>query len=332
MQPVNTFVSLVKPAANPAKKDSPNKIPAAILFGIVFIFLLTGWSSPPLGLGLGLIIGMTVGNPFREKSQNVSKILLQVCVVGLGFNMNLQDVLKVSQSGFVYTIFGIGFVMGLGFVLGKIFRVSSTNSYLISIGTAICGGSAIAAAAPVVDATDEEMSVSLGSVFILNSIALIIFPIIGSAAGLSQKQFGLWSALAIHDTSSVVGASMEYGSAALAVATTVKLARALWIAPVTFGTAMLKRNGKKIKYPYFILFFILATFINTYLPVGQAFSETVSHFSKTGLIFTLFLIGSNISGETIKTAGIRPLIQAAILWIVVTAVSLWLIYLNFIHL
>jgi uncharacterized integral membrane protein (TIGR00698 family) len=274
------------------------------------------------------MFGLLLGNPFREKSQAVSRILLQFCVVGLGFSMNLEEVLKVSQSGFIYTVLGISFVMSFGYLLGKFLKVGQTNSYLISVGTAICGGSAIAATGPVVNATDAEMSVSLGTVFILNSVALIIFPIIGSAAGLSQEQFGLWAALAIHDTSSVVGAGMKYGAVALGVATTVKLARALWIAPVALITSVLKKGETKIKYPYFILLFILASFVNTYFPVGQTVFGQISDFSKTGLMLTLFLIGSNISKETLKTVGVRPLLQGTILWIVVTALSLWLIYTN----
>lgn len=186
-----------------------------ILFVLGVLFLLTPLASPPVGLGLGLIIGIIFGNPFRQQSQKLSKILLQICVVGLGFSMNLQEVLKVSGSGFIYTVLGIAFVMVLGFFLGRLFKVGSTNSYLICVGTAICGGSAIAAVGPVVQATDEEMSVSLGTIFLLNSVALITFPLIGRVVGLSQEQFGLWAALAIHDTSSVVGAGIKYGAVAL---------------------------------------------------------------------------------------------------------------------
>lgn len=273
-----------------------------------------------------------IGNPFRGHSQYLSKKLLQICVVGLGFSMNLEEVFEVSRTGFIYTILGISFVMSFGYLLGKLLKVSQTNSYLISVGTAICGGSAIAAVGPVINASDDEMSISLGTVFILNSIALIIFPFIGTAVGLSQEQFGLWAALAIHDTSSVVGAGMKYGAIALGVATTVKLARALWIAPVALLTSVLNKSETKIKYPYFILFFILATFIKTYVPTGQIVFTQITYFSKMGLIITLFFIGSNISRETLKTVGVRPLLQGTILWMIVTALSLWLIYLNFISL
>lgn len=308
------------------------KITSKTLFIFFLLFLLTPWSSPPLGLGLGLFFGLLIGNPFREKSHYLSKILLKICVVGLGFSMNLEEVLQVSRTGFIYTILGISFVMSFGYLLGKLLKVNQTNSYLISVGTAICGGSAIAAVGPVVDATDDEMSVSLGTVFILNSVALIIFPIIGTAIGLSQEQFGLWAALAIHDTSSVVGAGMKYGAVALGIATTVKLARALWIAPVALLTSVFNKSETRIKYPYFILFFILATFINTYLPIGNTVFSQITNYSKTCLIITLFLIGSNISKETLKTVGIRPLLQGTILWLVVTVLTLWLIYNNFISL
>lgn len=303
-----------------------------ILFIFFLLFLLTIYSSPPLGLGLGLLFGLFLGNPFQEKSKYFSKILLQLCVVGLGFGMNLEEVLKVSSSGFLYTILGISFVLGFGYLLGKLFKVSSTNSYLISVGTAICGGSAIATIGPVVEASDEEMSVSLGTVFILNSVALIVFPMVGQAVGLSQEQFGLWAALAIHDTSSVVGAGLKYGTLALSIATTVKLARALWIAPLALATSVLKETKNKIKYPYFILFFILAALINTYLPIGGSVFTQITSLSKIGLVITLFLIGSNISKKTLKTVGIRPLLQGTILWMVVTLLSLWLIHNNFIGL
>jgi uncharacterized integral membrane protein (TIGR00698 family) len=305
---------------------------AKILFILGIIFLLTSWASPPIGLGLGLMIGLTFGNPFGSQSQKISKALLQICVVGLGFSMNLSEVLKVSRSGFVFTILGIGFVLSFGYLLGKLLRVKSKNSYLISVGTAICGGSAIAAVGPVVNASDEEMSISLGTVFILNSVALIIFPLIGNAVGLSQEQFGLWAALAIHDTSSVVGAGLKYGAVALGVATTVKLARALWIAPVALLTAVFKKSKSPIKYPYFILLFILAAFTNTYLPVGEPLYANLTGFAKIGLIVTLYLIGSNISKVTLKVVGVRPLLQGVILWLVVSALSLWLIYSNLIGL
>ena len=303
-----------------------------ILFILGFLFALTPFASPPVALALGLAFGLIFAHPFIQKSQKFSKILLQVCVVGLGFGMNLQEVLKAGSSGFFYTALSIAFALSVGWLLGKLLKVSKTDSYLISVGTAICGGSAIAAVGPVANATDDEMSVSLGTVFILNSVALILFPLIGTYLHLSQTQFGLWAALAIHDTSSVVGAGAKYGAVALAVGTTVKLARALWIVPVTLGTAAIKRSGAKIKYPWFIGLFLLAAVISTYLTVGAPVYNALYELARIGLTVTLYLIGSHISRETLKKVGIRPLAQGIILWIIVSVLSLWLIYCNYISL
>src|SRR5205085_9221564 len=212
---------------------------------------ITTWASPPLALALGLAFGLLCTHPFRKQAQAFSKTLLQICVVGLGFGMNLYEVLRAGRSGFVYTALGISFTMLRGLALGRLLKVAHTGALLISVGTAICGGSAIAAVGPVAGAKDEEMSVSLGTVFILNSVALLIFPAIGLAVGLDQTQFGLWAALAIHDTSSVVGATDKYGAAALAIGTTVKLARALWIVPLTLGVAFVKRKEARIQWPWF---------------------------------------------------------------------------------
>ncbi len=294
------------------------------------MFALTRWGSPPLALALGLSFGLIFANPYAGQVHKLSKRLLQFCVVGLGFGMNLHEVLKVGRSGFLYTILGISFVMVVGMSLARLLNVNSTNGFLIAVGTAICGGSAIAAVGPVVEASDEEMSVSLGTIFILNSIALIVFPVVGRALGLTQEQFGLWAALAIHDTSSVVGAGMKYGAVALAVATTVKLGRAMWIAPVALIAAAGKRQWKEIKWPWFILFFVAATVINTYLPTylpkGANVFRFASNISRTGLILTLYLIGSNISRATLKNVGFRPLLHGTLLWLIVTAISLGLIY------
>ena len=301
-----------------------------LLFLIGLIFVATPWASPSLALALGLSFGLIFANPFPSQVHKFSKRLLQVCVVGLGFSMNLHEVLRVGRSGFLYTILGIGSVMILGMSLGRLLKVNSNNGLLIAVGTAICGGSAIAAVGPVIEATSEEMSVSLGTIFILNSIALILFPVVGRAVGLSQEQFGLWAALAIHDTSSVVGAGIKYGAVALAVATTVKLARAIWIAPLALVAATRKRQWSEIKWPWFILFFVAATEINTYLPTHLPMAANVfgiaSTLAKNGLVLTLYLIGSNISRATIRNVGVRPLLQGALLWLIVTAISLVLIY------
>lgn len=246
--------------------------------------------------------------------------------------MNLYEVLRAGRSGFIYTALGISFTMLLGLALGRILKVERTSALLIAVGTAICGGSAIAAVGPVAGANDEEMSVSLGTVFILNSVALLLFPLIGVAVGLTQTQFGLWAALAIHDTSSVVGAGAKFGAGALAVGTTVKLARALWIVPMALGTAIIKRKGARIKWPWFILFFVVAAVINTYLPVGEPVYHWLYKLARIGLTVTLYLIGSSITRATLKAVGARPLVQGIILWLIVATLSLALIRQGFIAL
>ena len=194
----------------------------------------------------------------------------------MGFGMNLHEVLRAGRSGFLYTACGIAFALTVGLFLGRLLQVNKTSSLLISAGTAICGGSAIAAVAPIIQADAEETAISLGTIFILNSIALLIFPLLGWALHLTQEQFGLWSALAIHDTSSVVGATARYGPAALVVGTTVKLTRALWIVPVALGVALVKHSKTKIQWPWFILLFCLAAVVNTYVPALTAFSQTLN--------------------------------------------------------
>ncbi len=295
------------------------------LFVLALLFTLSPWASPPLSLALGIAFGLFLTHPFPKEAKTYSKLLLQISVVGLGFGMNLLDVLRAGRSGFIYTAVGITATMLLGLALGRMMRVAETNALLISVGTAICGGSAIAAVGPVVRAKDEEMSVSLGTVFILNSVALLIFPLIGNAVGLGQTQFGLWAALAIHDTSSVVGAATKYGAQALAVGTTVKLARALWIVPLTLGTAFFKRQQAKIQWPWFILFFCLAALLKTYVTVGAPVYEWLTLLAKAGLRATLFLIGSGISIATLRKVGARPLLLGVILWLIVGVLSLLLI-------
>ena len=241
---------------------------ARLLFALGLFFCLTPWASPPLALLAGLIFGAISVHPYKDESRKLSKVLLQSAVVGLGFGMNLQEVVRAGRSGFVYTALGIGFAMIVGTLLGRLLAVHQRPAFLISTGTAICGGSAIAAVGPIVGATEDEMSVSLGTIFLLNSVALLTFPAIGLMLKLSQTQFGLWAALAIHDTSSVVGASAKYGAVALAVGTTVKLARALWIVPMSIGTAAVKGSKTRIQWPWFILFFCLAAVANTYFYPG----------------------------------------------------------------
>ena len=301
------------------------KLDAKTVFFVGLICSASGFLSPPLALGMGLVFGLVFAHPFPGDSKNLAKFLLQASVVALGFGMDLREVLRAGRSGFLYTTLGIAFALALGLLMGRLLKVGNTVSFLISTGTAICGGSAIAAVAPIVEASDEEMAVSLGTVFILNSIALMLFPAIGWAVHLSQQQFGLWSALAIHDTSSVVGATARYGAVALVVGTTVKLARALWIVPLSLGTAAIKKTNGRIHWPWFILFFCLAAVANTYIPAGVHLFTALQTLGKLGLTATLFLIGTGISRTTIKQVGLRPFLQGVLLWIVVAALSLLLI-------
>lgn len=302
------------------------------LFFAGLIVAASGLLSPPLALVAGLVYGFSFEHPYSLDARQLSRLLLQVSVVGLGFGMNLQQVLRVGRSGLIYTAAGITFAMLLGWGLGKLLAVKGRVSFLISTGTAICGGSAIAAVAPVSRATDEEIAVSLGTVFALNSVALLTFPAIGAALHLTQTQFGLWSALAIHDTSSVVGAAAKYGAIALAVGTTVKLARALWIVPMSVGTALVEKKKANIQWPWFILFFCLASVANTYLPVFQNVYALLRHLGILGLTVTLFLIGTGISRRTLSEVGVRPLLQGIMLWVVVATGSLAMIRAGWIHL
>ncbi len=302
------------------------------LFFAGLIISASGFVSPPEALTVGIIFGLLVTHPLPADSKDLSRFLLQASVVALGFGMNLHEVIKVGKSGFVYTALGISFALIVGLAIGKFLQVRGNPSYLITTGTAICGGSAIAAIAPIIQADEQETAVSLATIFILNSVALIAFPLIGAAQHLSQTQFGLWSALAIHDTSSVVGAASKYGSQALIVGTTVKLARALWIVPLALGTAAVKRSKSKVKLPWFILLFCLAAVINTYIESASRFSSTFFTLGRYGLTATLFLIGSSISRSSLKKVGWRPLAQGIALWIIVAVTSLYFIHIGWISL
>jgi len=301
---------------------------------IIFILCLlaSGFVSPPVALAIGLVFGLSLRHPYPSQARSFSRILLQASVVGLGFGMNLHEVVRAGRSGFVYTMLGISFALLAGMALGKLFGVQRVPAFLISTGTAICGGSAIAAVGPITQASDEEMAIALGTVFVLNSVALLVFPVIGVALKLTQSQFGLWAALAIHDTSSVVGAAAKYGTEALGIATTVKLARALWIVPVALATAMVRGAKAKIQWPWFIGFFCLAAVCKTYLPGGANAYALAVRAAKIGLTVTLLLIGSGISVATIKRVGHRPLLQGVVLWLLVLTASLWLIRIGWIAL
>lgn len=282
--------------------------------------------SPAIALFLGLVFALTAGQPFPVFSRKTSKYLLQFSVVGLGFGMNFEDSLQTGKEGMLFTVISVVTVLLLGYYLGKKLLMDRKTAYLISAGTAICGGSAIAAVAPVLKANDNEISVSMGTIFILNAVALFIFPPIGHWIGMTQEQFGLWAAIAIHDTSSVVGAGAAYGEKALEIATMVKLTRALWIIPVAFVTTLLfKQKGNKISIPWFILFFVLAMLANTYLPIPEALSKGLVWTAKKGLTLTLFLIGAGLSRSVIKHVGVRPMVQGVILWIFIGVMSLGVI-------
>jgi uncharacterized integral membrane protein (TIGR00698 family) len=302
------------------------------LFFIGLIVAATGLISPPVALAGGILFGFSFAHPYHGEAKRLSKFLLQASVVGLGFGMNLHEVIRAGRSGFVYTAASITFALTLGWALGKALNVKRGTSFLISAGTAICGGSAIAAMAPITEAGEEEIAVSLGTVFVLNSIALLTFPAIGLLLHLSQTQFGLWSALAIHDTSSVVGATAKFGALALAVGTTVKLARALWIVPISMGTAVAKKSKARIQWPWFILFFCLAAIGNTYVHTFEPAYPVLKHLGIIGLTVTLYLIGTGLSMKTLREVGVRPLLQGVLLWIVVAAGSLSLIRCGWIHL
>ena len=310
------------------------------IFLVAVVLASSGLVSPSLALVGGLIYGLTLVHPYQAESKQLAKLLLQTSVVLFGFGMNLGQVMRTGRAGFLYTATGISLTLALGWIGGRLIKIPQRQSFLISAGTAICGGSAIAALGPVMSASEEEMAVSLGTVFVLNSVALIAFPLIGNALHLTQTQFGLWAALAIHDTSSVVGASAKYGNLALAVGTTVKLARALWIVPVSLAAAAINRarnantsqSRARIQWPWFILFFSVAAIFNTYVPIFSSFYPALNRLGKAGLIVTLFLIGSGINKYTLGRVGARPLIQGIALWVVVALASLAAIMEGWVHL
>nr|WP_227873986.1 putative sulfate exporter family transporter [Flavobacterium nackdongense] len=290
------------------------------------VLCLSPLISPPIALLMGLVIAQFIGHPYLNLNHKATHILLQVSVVGLGFGMNVHSALQAGKEGFTLTIISIIGTLILGVFLGKVLKIEEKISFLIASGTAICGGSAIAAISPVIKANEKQISVALGTIFILNSVALVIFPFIGHYLNLSESQFGLWCAIAIHDTSSVVGAAGKYGTHALEVATTVKLARALWIIPIALlSTFIFKNKETKIKIPYFIGLFILAMIANTYVPLIQDFSHYITGFAKATLTLTLFLIGCGLSRKVLVSVGFKPLVQGIALWMVISAGTLWAI-------
>lgn len=301
-----------------------------IIFAVIVLLCLFSIISPPVALLLGVIIVNVFGNPFIEFNHKAITFLLQFSVVGLGFGMNASSALSAGKEGFVLTVFSIFSTIIFGLLLGKWLKTEKKTSHLISCGTAICGGSAIAAISPVIKSNENQTSIALGVIFILNSIALFAFPFIGHQLDLSQKDFGLWCAIAIHDTSSVVGAANKYGAEALQIATTVKLARALWIIPISLLTAVIFKNkNSKIKVPYFIGLFVLAMLLNSYVPQIFVIAPGIVTLAKIGLTITLFLIGATLNINTLKSVGVKPLLQGIFLWIFIAGLSLTaIIYLS----
>ena len=286
---------------------------------------LSTWVTPPVVLFIGLVFALLCGQAYPTFNKNISKKLLQYSVIGLGFGMNLQASLASGKEGMLFTIISVIGTLLIGMFIGcKVLKLNRNTSYLISSGTAICGGSAIAAVGPIIKAKDTDMSMALATVFILNAIGLFLFPALGHWLGLSQQEFGTWAAIAIHDTSSVVGAGAAYGEEALQVATTIKLTRALWIIPLALITSIIFRSdGKKISIPWFILFFIVAMLINTYLLADYPeIGKFIAGIARKGLIITMFFIGASLSVDVIKSVGIRPLLQGVLLWIIISAASL----------
>ena len=286
---------------------------------------LSTWVTPPVVLFIGLVFALLCGQAYPTFNKQVSKKLLQYSVIGLGFGMNLQASLASGKEGMFFTIISVIGTLLIGMFIGcKVLKLNRNTSYLISSGTAICGGSAIAAVGPIIKAKDTDMSMALATVFILNAIGLFLFPALGHWLGLSQQEFGTWAAIAIHDTSSVVGAGAAYGEEALQVATTIKLTRALWIIPLALVTSIIFRSeGKKISIPWFIFFFIVAMLINTYLLANYPeIGKFIAGIARKGLIITMFFIGASLSVDVIKSVGIRPLLQGVLLWIIISAASL----------
>jgi uncharacterized integral membrane protein (TIGR00698 family) len=297
-----------------------------IVFVVLAVLSLGPWLNPALALLLGLTFTLSLGNPFPSASKTATNWLLKIAIVGLGFGINAQETLALSADGFWLTFISITLTMLLGAWLTKRLGLATKSGYLLSSGTAICGGSAIAAIAPVIKASPKDISMAMGTVFLLNSLALLIFPPIGQWLALSQAQFGLWSAIAIHDTSSVVGAASIYGEEALKIATTVKLARALWIIPLALITSLIFKSQGKIKYPYFIGLFIVAVLLNSFFNLPTLLTDNVVLIARRLMSLTIFLVGANLSLAQIKEAGWPSLSLGVILWLVIASGSLAVIY------
>ncbi|MBR7120539.1 MAG: putative sulfate exporter family transporter [Lentisphaeria bacterium] len=309
---------------------------AFILVGAAF-FLLPAFCkaaadyAPGAAVITGIIFAVTIGNPFEKLTGKYTSFLLGAAIVGMGCAMDLIAVLKAGANGFIYTFIGIAAGLWLGVFFGKKLKLERNVMYLISVGTSICGGSAIASAAPALKAKAHDIAIAGATVFTLNAVALLIFPVIGRALNMDEIQFGYWAALAIHDTSSVVGATLQYGSTALEVGTTVKLARALWIVPVTLFLSCFvgaagedEKKSIKLKVSWFIPGFIIAAAIYTFLPEHLPFVADVGKFlksvSKNLMVLTLFFIGANLSKDKLRELGFKPVIHGIILWLILSSV------------
>ncbi|HET7233206.1 MAG TPA: putative sulfate exporter family transporter [Longimicrobium sp.] len=319
-----------------AEDHSPAPLALRLLFVALAGFMLTPWASAPLALAAGGAFALTLGNPFPKRTAAASKWLLQASVVALGFGMPLAAVLRAGATGVGYTIVGIATALVLGTLLGKWLGVEGETSFLVTAGTAICGGSAIAAVGRAIDARGEAMSVSLATVFVLNAVALYLFPPIGHLVGLSQAQFAVWAAVAIHDTSSVVGAASAYGARALEAATVLKLARALWIVPLTLAASAYHRRrtgaaggetSARVQLPWFIGLFLLAAVLRSILPPAtQPALGLLARAGRIGLVLTLFLIGAGLTRATLRAVGARPLVQGFLLWAMMGGLALFAVW------
>ncbi|MEQ8363241.1 MAG: putative sulfate exporter family transporter [Cyclobacteriaceae bacterium] len=298
------------------------RIAAAVVFFIFIALCFTSLFNPPVALLSGILFSLVLGHPFLAYNRRAVTLLLQLSIVGLGFGINLFDAAEVGMDGFWLTVVSISVTIVVGLAAGKWLGLKKNITILISLGTAICGGSAIAAISPILDAKEEEMSISLGTIFILNAVALFVFPAIGLWINLDQHQFGIWSAIAIHDTSSVVGAAHTYGNQALQVATTVKLSRALWIVPIALITTLVLKKDKTIQFPYFILLFVIAMIASTFIPEIQNIGTWIVPLSKKGMTLTLFLIGAGLNFSSVQKVGLKPLLLGIGLWVLIAAGTL----------
>lgn len=304
--------------------------PAKFIYLLLALTCLLPMISAPIALTMGIIYGLSCSNPWPEATALISKKLLQTSVVGLGFGVPLVQVWQVGKSSFLSTLVGIIITLAIGTILARWLNVSKVTGFLVSCGTAICGGSAIAAMSPVVKARNDESAVALATVFTLNAIALLLFPLVGHLFDLSQHQFGVWAGMAIHDTSSVVGAAASYGREALETATTVKLTRAMWIAPLALIAGFLSHSTQKAKVPLFIVLFVVAAAVHSALPQWQPAWRIIATLARHALVVSLFFVGAGLNRQLLRQVGIRTLTQGVILWLIISTLTLSAVYFHII--